>query len=150
MDLRISRALIEAIRNETAAAAPQECCGLLLGDRAALRVDAILPAANVAAEPVHCFEIDPTALLAAHKEARAGGPEIVGHYHSHPRGAPIPSTTDAAHAQGTGEIWVITGMNGEMRAWLAGADGTLHGCFSSVRIIPTDETGLAPASAHRH
>jgi proteasome lid subunit RPN8/RPN11 len=150
MILRLSRTLAEAIRNGTAAAGSHECCGLLLGDRAALRVDAILPAANVADDPQHCFEIDPAVLLAAHKAARAGGPEIVGHYHSHPRGEPVPSATDAAMAQGEGEIWLIVGHDGAMRAWQARPEGSLHGRFLPIELALTDESGLAPAGAPRH
>lgn len=150
MKLRLSRTLAEAIQSETDAAGSHECCGLLLGDRAALRVDEIRPAANVAADPRHCFEIDPAALLVAHKAARAGGPEIVGHYHSHPRGAPVPSATDAAMAAGEGEIWLIAGKGGAVQAWHAGASGSLHGRFSAMDMLIEDETGLAPADAHRH
>ncbi len=148
--LGLSRTLAEAIQSETDAAGSHECCGLLLGDRAALRVDAIAPATNVAADPRQCFEIDPALLLAAHKAARAGGPQIVGHYHSHPGGAPVPSATDAAMAAGDGAIWLLVGAEGAMQAWRADADGALHGRFSAVDIAVAEESGLAPASAPRH
>jgi proteasome lid subunit RPN8/RPN11 len=150
MELRLSRTLAEAIRNETRAAAPQECCGLLLGDRAGFRIDAIRPAANVAADPLHCFEIDPAVLLAAHKAARAGGPEIVGHYHAHPAGEPVPSATDAAMAAGEGEIWLIVGRQGAIRAWRAGPEGGVHGRFDPLEITVADESGLARAGVPRH
>ncbi len=150
MKLRLSRTLAEAIQRETKAAGDDECCGLLLGDRAAMRVDAILPAANVAADPRHGFEIDPAALLAAHKAARAGGPEIVGHYHSHPEGEAVPSHTDAAMAQGDGEIWLLAGTRGDLRAWRASPQGRLHGRFDAVEIASSAQSGLAPRDAPRH
>lgn len=128
----------------------QECCGLLLGDRVAMRVERIVPAANVAADPEHCFEIDPTALLAAHKAARAGGPQIVGHYHSHPTGEAVPSATDAALAQGDGEVWLLAGRGGALRAWRAQPDGALYGRFEALEIADSAESGLAPAGAPRH
>jgi proteasome lid subunit RPN8/RPN11 len=134
MKLRLSRTLAEAIRSEASAAGAQECCGLLLGDRTAMRVDEIVPAANLAADPEHCFEIDPAALLAAHKTARAGGPQIVGHYHSHPGGQPVPSATDAAMAQADGEIWLLAGRDGTLAAWRAWPDGGLHGRFDALEI----------------
>jgi proteasome lid subunit RPN8/RPN11 len=146
MILRLSRSLALAIQSEREAAGSHECCGLLLGDRTAIRVDNILPTANVAADPRHCFEIDPAMLLGAYKAARAGGPEILGHYHSHPDGEPVPSTTDAAMAQGDGEIWVIVGKSGMMRAWQAAQSGALHGRFREIEI----ESSLARASADRH
>jgi proteasome lid subunit RPN8/RPN11 len=150
MILRLSRTLAEAIQSETESAGRHECCGLLLGDLASLRIDAMLPAANVAADPLHRFEVDPTALLAAHKAARAGGPQIIGHYHSHPDGEPVPSATDAAMAQGDGEIWLVAGKNGVMRAWRASLQGALHGRFDPLEIVILAESGLAPASTARH
>jgi len=115
-----------------------------------MRVDAILPAANVAADPAHRFEIDPAVLLAAHRAARAGGPEIVGHYHSHPQGGPAPSATDAAMAQGEDEIWLIVGDDGALGAWRASSRGVMHGRFSPLAIDLQDESGLAPAGPARH
>jgi proteasome lid subunit RPN8/RPN11 len=150
MILRLSRTLARAIQSETEAAGNRECCGLLLGDRAALRIDAMAPATNVAADPLHRFEIDPTMLLAAHKAARAGGPQIVGHYHSHPGGEPVPSATDAAMAQSDGEIWLIVGAGGAMKAWRASPQGALHGHFDPLEIVIPAESGLAPASTARH
>lgn len=152
--LRLSRTLIAALQSETAGVAPQECCGLLLGDAATLRIDAILPAANVAADPLHRFEIDPATLLGAHKAARAGGPQIAGHYHSHPLGEPLPSACDAAMAQGDGEIWLIVGAGGAVRAWRAGPSGAVHDRFEPLEIadeIPiAGESSLAPPVAPRH
>jgi proteasome lid subunit RPN8/RPN11 len=150
MILRLSRTLAQAIQSETQSADRHECCGLLLGDRAVLRIDAILPAANVAADPLHRFEIDPATLLAAHKAARAGGPQIVGHYHSHPGGEPVPSATDAAMAQGDDEIWLVVGAEGAMRAWRASRQGALHSRFDPLEIFLSAESGLAPSGAARH
>jgi len=146
MILRLSRTLAEAIQSETEAAAPRECCGLLLGDQTTMLVTAILPAANVAPDPLHRFEIDPATLLGAYKAARAGGPQVLGHYHSHPDGEPVPSAIDDAMAQGDGEIWLIIGKRGAMRAWQASQSGELYGRFSEIEI----ESGLARTGADRH
>ena len=116
------------------AAHPHECCGLLLGDAATATVQEARPAANVANEPRHRFEIDPTALLAAYKGARTGGPAVIGHYHSHPHGSAQPSVTDAEMAEKRGEYWLIVGSDGTATAWRAGPGGTLHGCFTAVAI----------------
>ena len=91
-----------------------EICGLLFG--AAGRIEAAEACANVAADPARTFEIDPVALFAAHRRARGGGPAVIGHYHSHPSGVPIPSPRDAAQAMGDGAVWVILG-GGLARAW---------------------------------
>lgn len=132
MGLVISRAHLAAIRAHADAAGAEECCGLLLGDPASGRVQAIQPAPNVAAQPVHFFEIDPATLLAAYRAARRGGPAVIGHYHSHPHGTAEPSAVDAAMAERRGEIWLILGGDGTARAWRAGSDGAWHGCFTPL------------------
>lgn len=99
-----------------AAADDGEICGLLLGQ--AERIEAIAPAANVAADPARHFELDPAVLIAAHRAARSGGPKVIGHYHSHPSGVAIPSATDAACAMPDGTLWLIVA--GEaVRLWRA-------------------------------
>lgn len=107
-----------------AAADDREICGLLLGQGG--RIEAIAPAANVAADPVRHFELDPAALIAAHRAARSGGPTVVGHYHSHPSGVAVPSATDAACATPDGTLWLIVAGN-EARLWIAqpGPDGAV-------------------------
>ncbi|WP_332103259.1 M67 family metallopeptidase [Sphingomonas sp. HMP9] len=91
-----------------------EICGLLFGAQG--RIEAAAACANVAADPARTFEIDPKALFAAHRRARGGGLAVIGHYHSHPSGLPIPSPRDAAQAMGDGAVWVILGRS-TARAW---------------------------------
>ncbi len=99
----------------TADASPDaEICGLLFG--AAGRIEAAEVCANVAADPARTFEIDPVKLFAAHRRARGGGAAVIGHYHSHPSGVPIPSPRDTAQAMGDGAVWVVLG-SGVARAW---------------------------------
>jgi desampylase len=118
MDLTISRALLDEIRQAAAASPDAEICGLLLGQGS--EVEAIRPCANVAPDPRDSFEIDPTALIAAHRAARAGGPALIGHYHSHPGGNAAPSARDRAAAQ-PGSYWIIVAA-GEAGCWLAASD----------------------------
>jgi proteasome lid subunit RPN8/RPN11 len=94
-----------AILRAAAAAHPNEACGLLLGT--ATHIETAQVTANVHPEPLRHFEIDPAALIAAHKAARAGGPQLIGYFHSHPNGLARPSATDAASASGDGRIWAI-------------------------------------------
>ena len=93
------------MRAQAALAYPLEACGLLLGT--ADRIDRSVPASNVHPPPRTHFEIDPAALVAAHKAARGGGPQIVGYWHSHPTGTPAPSATDRASSSGDGRVWAI-------------------------------------------
>lgn len=105
MERAVTRAAIDVMLEAAAAQAPHEACGLLLGH--GLRIDAAMPCANVAADPARHFEIDPVALIAAHRAARAGGPQVIGYFHSHPNGLAGPSSTDRASAAGDGRVWAI-------------------------------------------
>lgn len=111
MEIEVTSGALATLRQEAAEAAPAECCGLLFGARGqggGLRIMQAQPAANVAVDPLTRFEIDPAALIAAHRAARGGaGPVLLGFYHSHPNGLPRPSATDAAQASGDGRIWAI-------------------------------------------
>ena len=120
MDIEVSSAILAALQEQAALHAPREACGILFG--VGTRVDALVEAANVHPTPETHFEIDPQALIDAHRAARAGGPQIVGYYHSHPKGDAIPSETDRAMAPGDGKIWAIIARE-EVRFWLDASSG---------------------------
>ena len=105
MDLELTSGTLATLIEEAATAHPCECCGLLLGQGA--RVLEIRAVANVHAQPERHFEIDPAALIAAHRAARGGGLQVLGYYHSHPNSRAQPSATDRALANGDGRIWAI-------------------------------------------
>ncbi len=119
--ISISVALVQALKGEARAATPRECCGILLG--ADKHITAITPARNVHDSPETHFEIDPQSLIDAHRAARAGGPQVLGYYHSHPSSAPEPSSTDRAMAAGDGSIWAIIGEAGDITFWKDGGAG---------------------------
>jgi proteasome lid subunit RPN8/RPN11 len=106
MALTLTRSVLDVLRAEAAKAHPLECCGLLFG-RAQERVESALPARNIALDPARHFEIDPQALVEAHRAERGGGPLLLGYYHSHPTGLARPSATDRAQASGDGRLWAI-------------------------------------------
>jgi proteasome lid subunit RPN8/RPN11 len=120
MAVEVTSDVIATLVAEAARAAPAECCGLLLGRNG--RIEEARPAANVAPDPLLRFEIDPAALFAAHRAARAGGPELLGYYHSHPSGHPRPSATDCEHASGDARAWAIVA-GGEVAFWRDGETG---------------------------
>ena len=125
MVLQVTSGVIATVIAEAATAAPAECCGILLGREA---ITQALPAANLAADPLRRFEIDPAALIAAHRAARAGGLPVVGYYHSHPSGHPVPSATDCEHAGGDGSVWAIVapdraGAGSDVAFWRDGPRG---------------------------
>jgi proteasome lid subunit RPN8/RPN11 len=135
-----------AMRNELlghAAASRDEVCGLLLGEGQV--VARLLPCRNVAIDRAIRFEIDPGALVAAHRAARGGGPAVIGHYHSHPSGDARPSPRDAADAAPDGTIWLIVAA-GQVSAWQAVPSGALHGRFDplALRVSGCADTGDSP------
>ena len=78
-------------------AAPNECCGLLVGRRGA--VERSVRARNLEAGHTR-YLIDPRDHFAAMKAARIEGLHVIGAYHSHPAGAATPSSSDIAEATG--------------------------------------------------
>ena len=118
--LEIVRDAMEAILAHAAQAAPEEACGLLLGEDG--RILEARPVANVASDKQRHFEIDPAALIAAHRAEREGGAVLVGYYHSHPAGLPEPSATDRAQASGDGKVWAIAA-GGRVQFWRDAPEG---------------------------
>ena len=114
MGYAISSTLLAGLLADAQNSPDREVCGLLYGVER--RITGAEACANVAADPVRAFEIDPAALFAAHRRARNGGQAVIGHYHSHPSGAAVPSARDAAQAVGDGALWLILTAR-EARLW---------------------------------
>jgi proteasome lid subunit RPN8/RPN11 len=114
--------------------APNECCGLLVGDDTTI-VEAV-PARNLALEPKRRYLVDPQDHLGAIRAARARGFAVVGAYHSHPHSSAIPSATDAA--EGFGQfLFVIVGLAAdppELTAWR-----WANGNFTAVPLVRVRE-----------
>jgi proteasome lid subunit RPN8/RPN11 len=113
-DLVVTRSVLAALIEAAARSAPEEACGLLLGAGAAVREARCC--VNVAADPRRFFEVDPAALIAAHRAERSGGPTVMGYFHSHPSGVAEPSAEDQRQASGDGKVWVIVGQR-EIGFW---------------------------------
>ncbi len=120
MPTQVSSDVVERLLAEAGEAHPRECCGLLFGTGDT--ITSARPTANVHREPSRHFEIDPRALLDAHRAAREGGRQVVGYYHSHPNGAAEPSATDRIMAAPDGAIWAIIAA-GRITLWRSGDAG---------------------------
>ena len=118
--LRVASEMIEAMLQAARAAAPEECCGLIVGTRdPAPRALRLIPARNTHPEPRRFFEIDPKAQFDALRAARQSGEVILGHYHSHPAGPARPSPRDLAAVNDPELAWlVIDPLAGEVAAFL--------------------------------
>jgi proteasome lid subunit RPN8/RPN11 len=102
---------------------PEECCGFLIGRASGDEtvVERVLPVANERQDSRHNrFVINPETVLAAHKEARAAGADVVGYYHSHPDHPSRPSDFDREHAW-PGLSYLIVSVQGgraaDARSW---------------------------------
>lgn len=105
MAIKVTRAVLAALQSEFERALPDECCGILAGRDS--NFTRVIPATNVHPMRTTHFEIDPQALVDAHRDARNGGPDVLGYYHSHPNGAAEPSAIDRSKAAGDGKVWAI-------------------------------------------
>ena len=114
MELLLPKPLRARMIAEARAALPNECCGLLEGERAgdAIRVLALHPTANLASDPAAGFEVDPSAHIALRCKLRGTGRAVVGCYHSHPNGRPMPSERDRAGGCEEGFFWIIAAVAG--------------------------------------
>ena len=129
MFVHISSKSIAAIRAHAAETPEIEVCGLLFGT--ADGINAAQPCANISNTPATMFEIDPAALIAAHKAQRAGGAKLIGHYHSHPGGVCKPSAADAENADAAGQYWLIIA-GAEIGLWYVAAPHVFAKCALMV------------------
>ena len=101
---------------------PNEACGLLSGDAASGSVRAFHAARNELASPFR-FSVDPRDLVRITYQIEATGEDLVAIFHSHPRTAAEPSASDIREARYPDALHLLSGANGELRAWRIAAVG---------------------------
>jgi len=111
MKLALPQPLRARIETAARAAFPRECCGLVEGwwDARVAKAAALHPARNIA-NGNDRFEIHPEDHFTALKAARANSHALIGCYHSHPNGSPVPSATDRAGAGEENFFWLIAAL----------------------------------------
>lgn len=109
-----STAVRDAIIDRAREDRPAEVCGVLGGQFAADRsvVTSQYPAENVASTPRTRYAIDPEEQYAIFTRLENRGEDIVGFYHSHPRGPDEPSETDVTQAAWPDRSYVIVSLEG--------------------------------------
>ena len=107
----VRRSILDHARREF----PLECCGLLVGRRR--QIAFAVACANVARSETR-YRIAPREHIDLRRALRGFSPavEIIGVYHSHPRGTPFPSPTDVADASYRDWLYVIAGRAGSRPA----------------------------------
>jgi proteasome lid subunit RPN8/RPN11 len=111
MPLHIPQPLYDQLRAHGEETYPNECCGILLGraDSDHLEVHQLIRAGNTRTDSAHNrYNIAPQELIAAQREGRKLGLDIVGFYHSHPDHPAQYSQTDFAEAHWFGCAYIIT------------------------------------------
>lgn len=108
MRVTIRAAAWDAIIGHARRAAPDECCGLLVGADAT--VTEAVPVPNLDPHPRTRFRLDPREHIALNRRLRGTGRKVVGCYHSHPESPPVPSTSDVAEAAYPEFLWVIVSL----------------------------------------
>ena len=156
--LQLSRQSLAALEQSLAVAWPDEGCALLLGSRhdQTLQLQRIWPCQNVWCPKwpeMHQFQdpqdkaedlsqshsrsdrfvVDPLELIAAQKYCRNQGVTLFGVAHSHPQGAPHPSSMDQRHAWPQSVVWIsaIASQNRQLTeedrgAWWVSKSGQLQ------------------------
>ncbi len=142
------------MRDAARARHPDEACGLLWGPvtgpllgggdmpgEDCAHIARLEEVANVHPTPRTHFEIDPQALINAHRAQREGAglagasgatfEALIGYFHSHPTGSARPSACDARMAAGDGKIWAIAAGE-EVTFWRDEAEGF---CALSFRVV---------------
>jgi len=107
--IRLTPQQLGRITRHLEAAYPNEGCGLLVGTgRDNVAVTRVAAAPNVTSEDATIrFEVDPKFQFDLMRELEGSSERIVGHFHSHPDGSPIPSERDKKMALDKELIWLI-------------------------------------------
>jgi proteasome lid subunit RPN8/RPN11 len=87
----------------------KEVCGILAG--VGEQVREIIPIQNAASDPAHFFQLDERSFTQAMFDIERTGLSLIGIYHSHPNGDPIPSQVDIQQANYPDTAYVIVGLN---------------------------------------
>ena len=130
----IPQQAIDDMSRHAFASFPEECCGLLVGDRGSAVATRFVPTTNIA-HSAKLYTIDPKEHLKAELAAEAEGLEIIGIVHSHTHTQAYPSPTDVAQAVDPGWHYVIVSLQtgkAAPRSFLISGDSITE---ESIRIV---------------
>ncbi|MFB6114526.1 MAG: desampylase [Halodesulfurarchaeum sp.] len=125
--LVLSWTVYESMIERATSESPEEACGILAGVRDDRRyVRRLYETENVATDPRVTYRIDPEEQYRVMEEAEREGLDVLGFYHSHPRGPAGPSRTDRDRATWKGYHYLIVSLAGRVPtvdAWEWTGDG---------------------------
>ncbi|MBZ9752525.1 M67 family metallopeptidase [Deinococcus sp. HMF7604] len=119
MSLLLPPALYRELWRHARQEAPRECVGALGGVRlhGGWEARTLYPLPNIDPQPERAYLADPGHLLRALRAMDAEGLELVGLYHSHPRGPARPSLSDQALAAYPVPYLIADVAGGTLRAY---------------------------------
>ena len=138
----------ERMRNMAAGAYPDEGCGVLIGSFRNERAEVVdvTRGRNLSIERSRDrYLLDPSDIVAADRDARAHGLDIVGYWHSHPDHPAHPSQFDTDHAW-VDYVYVICATTAEGTGDVNGfALATEAGPFEHLLLVVTPQAA-SPAT----
>jgi len=120
MPVACNEAMVRHALQET----PNECCGVLIGRNG--RIERAVPMRNVRPSPDAYF-MDPDEQIALFTAMEQRGEQLLGIYHSHPRGPATPSPADRQLAFHPDALYVVVSLadpdRPDVRGFAVSADG---------------------------
>ena len=115
--------------NQSLAELPNECCGLLLGKQI---IERAVPMRSIPPAP-DTYYMDPEQQIEVFTDMQAAGEQLLGIYHSHPKGPVKPSGMDLQLAFHPDALYVIISL-ADVDSPEIGAYRLLEGDFTRVDI----------------
>ncbi len=113
--MRVSGKLVKKMVEHAREKAEEEVCGIILGKNN--RALMIMRATNTSENPEYTYSMSVRDIIRAYDTAQELAYVIIGFYHSHPCGSPVPSGIDIARATWDGAYYVILNLEGDIKAW---------------------------------
>jgi proteasome lid subunit RPN8/RPN11 len=119
--LLVDASMVEALLAHAMEASPLEACGVMAGveEDEGTRLKEAYRVTNAHPEPDMNYTLDPEEHLDVLHAIDDAGLELIGYYHSHPRGPDGPSAIDAARSPWPGVSYVVVSLarEGSITAW---------------------------------
>ena len=119
----------DALLSHSLAELPNECCGLLLGKQA---IERAVPMRSIPPAP-DAYYMDPEQQIEVFTAMESSGEQLLGIYHSHPKGPVEPSGMDVQLAFHSDALYVIISLSDAQHPEL-GAYRLEDGQFEKVEI----------------
>ena len=129
--LKIPKLSKETIIKQAFSELPHECCGLLLGKNGKIR--RTIPMKNTEPSPDSYF-MDPLQQVEIFTEMKKRGEQLLGIYHSHPKGPSTPSGADLKMAFHQDALYIIISLENRNKPVLS-AFILEKGSFKEIELI---------------